>query len=254
MNMSKPESILIKAFRAPDEPGLTDDFIAEHKKVLADFGLPEVVAKDLGWRKDPHCYVIAAIHPEHGMVGGLRLQMDVGGKGLPMEHAIRAMDPRVSSALEKLREFGNGEVCGLWSANRYANKGVAALISTAVTAISALVDAGRMVCFVAHYTRKYPARNGFVDMECVGDNGAFDYPTPRIRSIAMVNPDTLLLPHCDKEHRNALYSLRLRPLQTRLETPASTLMEVNYDLRVGRAATRPGEYLAVYLERLRWAS
>lgn len=252
--MNVMDNILIKAFRAPDEPALCDEFIAEHRKVLADFGIPEVVAKDNEWRHDPHCYVIAALHAELGMVGGLRLQMDDGSKGLPMEHSICPLDPRIKETLAELRVHGNGEVCGLWSANRYANKGVAGLISTAVTAISTLVNAGRMVCFVAHYTRKYPARNGFIDLESVGSKGMFEYPTPRIRSIAMVNPDTLLLPHCDKEQRNALYSLRLRPLQTRIESPASVPMEVRYDLRVGRAAEKPGEYLAVSIERLSWAS
>jgi hypothetical protein len=252
--MDQMESLTVKAFRAPSEPALCDEFISEHHRVLSEFGIPEGVAKDNSWRHDPFCYVIVAIHPELGMVGGLRLQLDSGKKPLPMEEAINAMDARIIPELKNLREYGNGEVCGLWSANRYPNKGVAALISTAVTAISALVDAGRMVCFVASYTRKYPARNGFIELASVGENGTFQYPTARIRSMAMVNPDTLLLPHCDKDQRNALYSLRLRPLQTRIETPASAPVEVHFDLRVGRAATQPETYLAIAVERLRWAS
>ncbi|HRD52515.1 MAG TPA: hypothetical protein PKY96_07695, partial [Flavobacteriales bacterium] len=136
------ESITVKAFSAPDEPALCETFITEHRAVLADFGIPEGVAKNNSWRDDPFCFVIVVLHPELGMVGGLRLQMDNGQRRLPMEEAIISMDPRITIELDRLREFGNGEVCGLWSANRYPNKGVATLISTAVTAISTFVDAG----------------------------------------------------------------------------------------------------------------
>lgn len=228
------DRITIKAFKAPEEPALCDEFIREHRQVLADFGIPEAVAKDNSWTQDPLCYVIVALCEGHGMVGGLRLQMDHGGGRLPMADAVEPLDPAIIPELKSLAPYGNGEVCGLWNANRYANKGIPVLLSAAVTALSALVDARRMVCFVAQYTRKHPARNGFVDMVSVGDRGGFAYPIPKIRSLAMVNPDTVLLPHVTDEQRHLLYSLRLRPRQARLEMPANTPLLVDYQLHVGQ--------------------
>ncbi len=156
--------IKLKAFRAPDEPALCQEFLQEHTQVLADFGIPQTVAPDISWTSDPHCFVIVALHKDLGMVGGIRLQLDKPGKPLPMEHTIEKMDPRIKRELAALRDHGNGEVCGLWNANRYANKGVPILLSLAVTAIATQAEAQRMVCFVAHYTKKHPSRNGFVTM------------------------------------------------------------------------------------------
>lgn len=227
------ERITLKAFCAPDEPELCKEFLREHRKVLEDIGVNEIVATENPWVNDPNCFVIVALHRDFGMVGGIRLQLAAPGTKLPMAESIEKYDVRIHDALQELLPAGNGEVCGLWAAHRFLGRGVPALLSKAVTAISVAAGAGRMVCFVAHYTQKYPAKNGFVVMESVGENGFFPaYPIPRITTIAMVNPDTMLLEHASDEQRLGIYSLRLRPEQIRMEAYGSTTLEVNYHLRV----------------------
>ncbi|MCC6839877.1 MAG: hypothetical protein IT230_06940 [Flavobacteriales bacterium] len=227
----KLDRITLRAFRAPDDPGLCQEFIEEHQKVLTDIGVNQLIARDHAWVNDPNCCVIVARHAEHGMVGGIRLQLAEPGVNLPMVDSIEKSDPRVHLAMEELLPWGNGEVCGLWAAHRYLGKGVPGLLSKAVTTISVAAGAGRMVCFVAHYTQKYPAKNGFIVLDSVGENGFFpSYPIPRITTIAMVNPDTRLLEHASLEHRLSIYSLRLRPEQTRIETFGDTSLEVKYEL------------------------
>lgn len=231
--MEHPERISLKAFSAPDEPGLCEEFLLEHRKVLTDIGVDQLVATEETWMTDPNCFVIVARHSTEGMVGGIRLQLAVPGVDLPMVAAIEKTCPQVHEAMDELLPWGNGEVCGLWAAHRFLGKGVPALLSKAVTAISVAAGARRMVCFVAHYTQKYPAKNGFVVMENVGDNGFFpSYPIPRITTIAMVNPDTMLLDHATNEHRLSIYSLRLRPEQTRIESYGECSLEVQYSMRI----------------------
>ena len=228
---STNERISLRAFRAPDEPALCKEFLAEHRKVLTDIGVNTLVGQDEAWTRDPLCFVIVARHDTAGMVGGIRLQLAAKDVNLPMTDSIAHSDPRVHRVMEELLPWGNGEVCGLWAAHRFLGKGVPGLLSKAVTTIAVAAGAGRMVCFVAHYTQKYPAKNGFVVMETVGDNGFFpSYPIPRITTIAMVNPDTRLLEHASLEHRLSIYSLRLRQEQTRLETFGDTTLEVAYNL------------------------
>ncbi|MBS1942246.1 MAG: hypothetical protein JST38_15355 [Bacteroidetes bacterium] len=228
-----PDKILLHAFKAPDEPGLCAEFLQEHRKVLTDIGVNEIVATENPWVSDPNCYVIVALHEEHGMVGGIRLQLAAPGVNLPMTDIIEKAFPQVHQAMDALLPWGNGEVCGLWAAHRYLGKGVPTLLSKAVTTISVAAGAGRMVCFVAHYTQKYPAKNGFIVMEDVGDHGFFpSYPIPRITTIAMVNPDTMLLEHASSEQRLSIYSLRLRPEQTRIERFGDTELEVEYKMRI----------------------
>lgn len=226
------ERIQLKAFRAPDEPALTAKFIKEHVRVLGDHGIPQVVAPDTAWAEDPDCYVIVALHPALGMVGGVRLQMDAGEGKLPMEKSIAPLDPKVHEELAALRQRGNGEVCGLWNASRFANKGLVTLLGMAVTALATEADARTLTCFIAHYTKRYAVRHGFSPMLPLGTRGEFAYPMAGITSIAMVNPDVVLLPYACLEHRKRICSLRLTPDQTRVECPAGVEIEVRYSLQV----------------------
>lgn len=228
------EKITLRAFRAPDESALCEEFLRQHRKVLEDFGIQNVSTNTDNWIHDPNAYIIVALHEALGMVGGIRLQIATEQVPLPMEEAIGKMDHRVKSELELLRPKGNGEVCSLWNANRYGHMGVPVLLSQAVTAMATMANARRMVCLVAHYTQRHPKRNGFLVMDTVGENGCFTYPIPSIKAIAMVNPDTMTLPHASNAQRQLIYSIRLRPRQVRIETPNSTPIEVHYDMCLQR--------------------
>lgn len=245
------DHIVLQAFRAPDEPALCAEFLKEHRKVLTDIGVNELIATEETWMHDPNCYVIVALHEKEGMVGGIRLQLAVPDKNLPMVDSIEKSCPHVHEAMRELLPWGNGEVCGLWAAHRYLGKGVPGLLSKAVTTISVAAGARRMVCFVAHYTQKYPARNGFIVMENVGDNGFFpSYPIPRITTIAMVNPDTMLLEHASNEQRQSIYSLRLRPVQQRLETYGNQSIIVTYKMRINAQLRDLHAYQQIMEQRL----
>ena len=239
------EKISLKAFRAPDEPALCQEFLREHRRVLEDFGITNVSTNTDRWMSDPNAWIIVALHPTLGMVGGIRLQMAGENVPLPMEDAIAKLDPRVREELETLRESGNGEVCSLWNANRYGNMGIPVLLSQAVTAMASMVGARRMVCLVAHYTQRHPRRNGFLTMEGVGEKGCFSYPIPSIRAIAMVNNDTIVLPDATPEQRHLIYSIRLRPCQVRVETPGRMPIEVRYDMQLQRGVVDMYAYRSI---------
>ncbi|MBK8338508.1 MAG: hypothetical protein IPK99_00110 [Flavobacteriales bacterium] len=246
------DSLHLIAFKAPERPDLCAEFLHQHELVLAELGIPLVVKADESWIHDPSCYVIVANHPSEGMVGGIRLQLDHDPtRPLPLAVSLSELAPDIHSLLDQLRPFGNGEVCGLWSASRYAKRGVTVLLSLAVTAIAPMVGADRLVCFVGHHTKRHPEKNGFVAMTGIGNSGVFDYPTSEFQSIVMVNPDTILLPHADPEHRKAIYSLRLRPVQGRMEQPARMPIEVNYGLMVAAGLLDLVAYRMISEERLR---
>ncbi|MCB0795683.1 MAG: hypothetical protein KDB88_13190 [Flavobacteriales bacterium] len=245
------DKITIKAFQAPSEPALCEEFLREHRKVLQDFGIEHISTNTEDWMTDPNAYIIVALHDKLGMVGGIRLQIAAPDRQLPMSLAISKMDERVNDELAVLNPHGNGEVCSLWNANRYANMGIPVILSTCVTAMSTMVNARTMVCLVAHYTQRYPRRNGFLVMEGVGDKGTFIYPIPSITAIAMVNPDTLTLPYASDEQRHVIYSIRLRPQQVRIERPGKAEIEVHYDMRVQNDFLSLNAYQHIEQDRLR---
>ena len=106
--------LTLKAFRAPEEPELCQEFVRQHRKVLEDFGISNVTTNNEHWLDDPNAIIIVALNEEFGMMGGIRLQLATEGRVLPMEEAIAKLDPQVKQALEELRPHGNGEVCSLW--------------------------------------------------------------------------------------------------------------------------------------------
>lgn len=249
--MEKLPKLFLKAFRAPEQPELCKEFVNQHRKVLEDFGISHVTTNNERWLDDPLSYVIVALDEAGEMMGGIRLKMATPDEQLPMEQAVQKFDERVHTELEALLPYGNGEVCSLWNANRFRAMGIPILLSQAITALSVQAGAGRMVCLVAHYTKKHPARNGFVVMENVGDNGTFDYPIPSIKAIAMVNPDTHLLHCADDQQRQLLFSLRTRPDQVRIEKPGTTTFEVHYALRLESNLVDLNAYRWISEERLR---
>ena len=170
------DKITLRAFIAPEQPELSQEFMREHRKVLEDFGIQNVSTNNERWMSDPNAFIIVALHETMGMVGGIRLQVASKDVPLPMEEAIGKLDPAIKKELEDLRVFGNGEVCSLWNANRYGHMGIPVILSQAVTAMATMANVKRMVCLVAHYTQRHPKRNGFVVMDSVGDKGCFSYP------------------------------------------------------------------------------
>jgi hypothetical protein len=245
------DQVTLIAFRAPTRPELCEEFIAEHRKVLEDFGIGNVMESNGNWHLDPHCHVIVAMHPLLGMVGGIRLQQDHEGASLPMELAVGKLDPGVGSFLSGIRHLGNGEVCSLWNANRFSSKGVPTLLSQAVTAISFPAGMQRMVCLVAPYTKRHPSNNGFRLVETVGDAGVFAYPRPDFQGIVMLHPDTHLLTSAHPLQRATLISLRVRPEQVRIEQPGKTPLEVHYNLKVGSEAHYDESFRLIQSERQR---
>lgn len=230
--MNNSAMVTIHAFRAIHNVELCTAYIREHRRVLEDFGVLQAVQPDHAWMKDPDCIVLLASHSELGLVGGIRIERAKPGSKLPMEKSIAPMDPMIAEAIAPFAAIGCGEICGLWNANRFAGHGVPLLLSMAAVSVAHQVGLNSLTCFVAHYTLRHALKVGFQILENVGDGGAFNYPVPRIKSFAMVIPDTILLEGAPTAFRERLISLRCRPIQERIEAPTGSPYPVRYVLHV----------------------
>lgn len=226
------DRLTLKAFQAVQEPELCAEFLREHRKVLADFGIPNVTTNTAAWTTDPDTYVIVAISERLGMVGGIRVEVDKEGRTLPIKEALLKLDPTIQLTLEELRFGGNGEVCGLWNANRYGGHGLPSLLAFAAVSLANQIGLKNMVCLVAHYTLRHALKAGFTIIENLGDGGTFTYPIPSIKAIAMVIPNAITLDSASAPFRNQLISLRLRPEQERIEILNGDSTILNYQLRI----------------------
>ncbi|MEZ4738192.1 MAG: hypothetical protein R2818_02285 [Flavobacteriales bacterium] len=84
MILSYMEQLTFKAFRAISEPELCAEFLRQHRKVLEDFGIPNVTTNNDDWISDPDTYVIVAISDKEGMVGGIRVEIATDDRECPL--------------------------------------------------------------------------------------------------------------------------------------------------------------------------
>jgi|APTNR8051073442_1049403.scaffolds.fasta_scaffold01118_5 hypothetical protein len=243
------ETLTIKAFRAIDEPELCAEFMRGHKKVLEDFGISNVTTNTATWTTDPDTYVIVAISSAHGMVGGIRVEVDNEVRRLPIHHALVKMDPGIHMALEELKYRGNAEVCGLWNANKYSAKGLPTILAFAAVSLANQIGLQTLVCLVAHYTLRHAIKAGFTIMEQLGDGGTFTYPIPSIKAIAMVIPDVIGLSSTVSPFRQQLLSLRLRPDQQRVQVLGGEVTRLHYQLCIGGRLVDLGAYRSIEEDR-----
>lgn len=227
------ETLTFKAFWAPDVPELCAEFLREHRKVLEDFGITNVTTNTAAWITDPNTCVVVAISDKQGMVGGIRVEIATEDRQLPIQEALQKFDPAIHMAMEGLRLSGNGEVCGLWNANRYSSKGLPSLLAFAAVSIANQIDLKTVVCLVAHYTLRHALKAGFAIIEDLGDGGTFTYPIPTIKAIAMVIPDVISLSTTSSPYRQQLLSLRLRPEQEQILVLNGEPTRLKYELCVG---------------------
>lgn len=232
------EKITIRAFRAVDEPMTCQEFARQHADVLHAIGVDDVVKPDEDWMHDPDTVVFIAESDQLGMVGGFRLQRDKAGRPLPMERALKSIEPRISDTLERMRPEGNAEMTALWNAHRFAGRGVPMLLMSAMVAAAHQLPLRYLSILVAEYMGTYAARNGCARMP-IGNDGEFTYPVPGIRSYAMVIDELDVLPLARMEDRHRILSLRMRPEQVRVEKPKAFPLEVHYRLLLAAAVDQP---------------
>jgi len=246
------EKITIRAFRAVDEPELCRIYAEEHARVLTDIGVDQVVKPDNTWSRQEGVFVFAAFHAELGMIGAIRLDYASVGAPLRMEESVAPFAPEISRLLEALQPHGNFELCGLWNAHRFAGRGVPKLLIEAATAASSLIQARTIVTFIAEYVAPYANVCGYTPMLSIGDKGKLTYPVPSIRTHALVLGDALTLSNACSSERQRMISLRLRPKQSRIESPRGKAIEVDYDLR--GIAQHHGAFLEILQVRERYAA
>lgn len=236
------ERFTIRAFRAPDEPGTCTSYIREHRRVLEDVGVSTIVDADQGWKDNDQVIVLVVEHDRLGLVGGIRLHYSNSARGLPMTDAIEKTDGGFSIELDRLIVDQIGEIGGLWNSSKIAGLGLPTVLSMAAVSLASQVKVGTLACFVAHYTMRHARKVGFTVLDSVGKDGTFNYPIEGITSIAMVIEDSIGLESAMEPYRHRIISLRLRPAQEVIESPAGIPMLVRYILHPSKSVVRMDKY------------
>jgi hypothetical protein len=224
--------IILKAFKAVNEPLLCDQFLAGHGSVLKDYGVTNITSNTQKWMFNPSVYVVVAIS-ENGeeVIGGIRIHIADGIEMLPVEKAIGKIDPNIHNIVSSYQSEGVGELCALWNAKKIAGLGVSMLLTYAGISLTNQINCKTLMGIGSDHTMEMFSKVGFTVDRSLGKNGDFVYPNENYiaRVLGILNSKDLST--AEEYSREKMLNLRNHPIQECTEpTPKSDSIQVAYEL------------------------
>lgn len=233
----------VKAYSAPNVVGKCRRSASAHLRVLETYGIAAISSAKEGWWENAHTTVLLLEDTETAEpLGAVRLQRWGGGKPLPVELALAAVDPYVHAWVAGHASGGVGELCGLWCAPRLKGAGMGAVLTRMGISIASelRVRAVLGVCDTRNVAKN--TSFGFVHDTALAAAGVFEYPRRGLFAHVLRIPDARRLDHAAVEHRLAIDEYRHFPVGTELLTSAAGPVELERDLRtstLSSAHSRP---------------
>ena len=222
------------AFRAIDEPELCEKFVVGHANVLKEYGVTKVTSSNNDWVTNPYVFVVTVQDDSSGnVVSGLRIHISHEDYPLPLETAIMRVDNRITDLVSRYREFGTGEIGGLWNSRAISGYGIGALfLSRTSLVIAEQLNVKTLFALCAEYTLKPTLQKGFEIEEQIGNKGTFFYPKLDLIATLAVLKDVKNLPLALEEERNYIFELRKNLKSIREEQTPKGLIEIKYNLKI----------------------
>lgn len=227
--------IVLRAFRAIDEPETCQKFVEGHMKILKAFGITMITSAKAEWMSDPNTYIIVAETPDSKRVlGGARVQIAGGKLPLPIEDAVKYHDESIHDVVKEYTENGGvAELCGLWNSREIAGMGIGSVFLTrAGVTILPQLGVQSMFALCAAYTVKMAQKAGYQVATFLGNNGTFYYPKEDLVATAMLLTDPEILSTAAPDEKAEILSLRENPKQTKTEEGRRGSFELTYDLEI----------------------
>jgi hypothetical protein len=226
--------ITINSFKAKLHPRECKDFIVEHTKVLQAFDIANITSATTDWAFSKSSIIITIRSAEDNqMIGGGRIQMADGILPLPIETAVGKMDNQIYKVIEKHREEGTGEFCGLWNTRETAKMGIgSAFLGNLIIAVSNQLNIKSLFALCAPTTVKSALKQGFILQEDLGQKGTFYYPKLDLVATAVKIPNVNTLEFAQEDEKQHILDLRINPVRTRMEMPRKENLKIQYDLLI----------------------
>lgn len=226
--------VVIKAFRAVDNPELSAKFIEGHEKVLVSIGIDKITSSDYSWVTNPAAYVVICMSRDGARAfGGARVHVCGGTQELPFIQGVIEMDPSVPGKVNDKKAEGTGELCGLWNSIEVAGMGIGAIyvVRTAVAMISQL---NIKSCFAlcSPQGAKISRRFGYEVRMDIGNNGTFYYPKHDLLATMVILDDAINLSKTPPEEREKIIQLRENPNLHIVEENRGKVADIIYDIQL----------------------
>lgn len=228
----------IRSFRAIDDRLACIKYVEGHEKVLEEYGVPKVTSAKAQWIDNPDVYPIVAESKDgYNVYGGARIQIRNQQQILPVEDALREIEPRFENYIQRELDKGRkvAELCGLWNSKAIAGRGVSWLLTKACVAKAGVTLAQRLkidtlLVFCSPFTVQMVRNVGFVVETSLGNEGKFEYPKPDMLATLLVCNDLDILQAAQESDRLDVFSLRESPRQIRTEIGPKGHLNIEYQL------------------------
>lgn len=227
--------VVVKAFRAIDNPKACEKYVEGHVRVLKIYGITMITSANVEWFTDPYTYVVLVeSEDEEKIYGGARIQVAGGKFELPIEKAVKDFDANVHGLVNRLTPEGTGELCGLWNSREVAGLGIGSIYLGRVgVAISTQLKLNTLFALCAPATVKNCMRVGFLVETSLGNNGTFYYPKEDLIATAVLLNDIPTLINAEPDERDAIMDLRANPTQLKFDAaPQGRILEIDYQIQI----------------------
>jgi hypothetical protein len=228
--MGRNFNVVVKAFRALDEPELCRKFIEGHAEVLSRHNFGHISSANPAWMFNPDVYVLLAYsksRPEV-LLGGGRIEIKSKNYQLPVERSLAALDPKIVDLVTE-KQPGSSEFCGLWNSRHAVGRKITTIL--VMYGFSLLANLKLKSCFLlcSPHTFYLAEMLGCRKIVELGKEGAFDYPTDRFKAYVWVKEDILFLKTVVPYIKERVESIRNYSTQVFLESHITKGMNVHYE-------------------------
>jgi hypothetical protein len=226
--------VIIKAFKAMDDPESTQKYLNGHAEVLRVMGITKVTSADVSWCEVPDNYIISVESTDNARaLGGGRLQVFTDKQRLPIEAAVYEKDPKIVPIIERFKYHDTAEFCGLWNSKEIAGYGIGSIFLGRVgVAMAHMLNLRSLFALCSPATLNNCLKVGFEVVTSLGKDGLFYYPTERLVATALIISNLEELPWADISDRERIINLRENPVQIAMEIGPKGEMEIEYDLNI----------------------
>ena len=235
-NVAIHTEIIIRAFRATDDPETCQKFIDGHKNVLEHHGIVKVTSSNDDWALNKSVFVIVVESMDgEKLYGGARVHAADGITRLPIEEATGFMDDKIYEIVANNAQMGTGELCGLWNSKEVAGLGIGSIFpSIAAVVIAEQIGLSTMFSLCSPATVRFNQYIGSSILKSVGNDGTFYYPKIDLLATAVFLSDADTLTHANPKERERMLEMRKNLKSTHIEkSPFKELwVKVHYDLEI----------------------
>jgi hypothetical protein len=222
----------LNIFNAQRDEDKWMEYVRGHAAVLEHLGIDQLTSFKPQPCENPNQYVITARNADGFVVGGVRIQKSHPNFRFPVQEAIEEFDPLINKYVEAEMKKGTCELCGLWVARDHGRLGLAHYLMKCSIAFCTKLEINSAFGLSSPFAINIFKSIGYEELNDLGENGKFIYPTPEFVSTVILIKDVVNVPHAEEKHRQKIFEIREKSVFQDIDTYNDQSVKLFYNLSI----------------------